>query len=101
MLWALMIYWVISALLPSWRLLVVASISAALATAVEFFKLHRSPSLDVFRLTIPGILLLGLVFSVWDILAYWVAILTGLLIDHHIPTRQIGIRSRIPAASGS
>jgi len=84
MLWALMIYWIVSALLPSLRLLIVALISAALTTAVEFFKLHHSPAIDAFRLTIPGILLLGRVFSAWDILAYWLAILIGLLIDHRI-----------------
>lgn len=84
MLWALVIYWIVSTLLPTSRLLVAALISAALTTAVEFFKLHHSPALDAFRLTIPGILLLGRVFSVWDILAYWLAILIGLLIDHRI-----------------
>jgi hypothetical protein len=84
MLWALMIYWIVSALLPSLRLLIVALISAALTTAVEFLKLHHSPAIDAFRLTIPGILLLGRVFSAWDILAYWLAILIGLLIDHRI-----------------
>jgi len=84
MLWALMIYWIVSALLPSLRLLVIALISAALTTAVEFFKLHHSPAIDAFRLTIPGILLLGRVFSAWDILAYWLAILIGLLIHHRI-----------------
>jgi hypothetical protein len=83
-LWALMIYWIVSALLPSLRLLAVAWISAALATAVEFFKLHHSPAFDAFRRTIPGTLLLGRVFSAWDILAYWVAILIGLLMDHRI-----------------
>jgi hypothetical protein len=84
MLWALMIYWIVSALLPSLRLLIVALISAALATAVEFFKLHHSPAIDALRLTLPGILLLGRVFSAWDILAYWVAILIGILMDHRI-----------------
>jgi Protein of unknown function (DUF2809) len=54
MLWALMIYWIVSALSPSLRLLVVALISAALATAVEFFKLHRSPALDAFIVAAPS-----------------------------------------------
>ena len=74
MLWALMIYWIVSAFLPSLRLLAVALISPAIATVVEFFKLHHAPALDAFRLTIPGILLLGRVFSAWDVLAYWLAI---------------------------
>jgi hypothetical protein len=84
MFWALMIYWIVSALLPSLRLLVVSLISAALTTAVEFFKMHHSPALDAFRLTIPGILLLGRVFSAWDVLAYWLAILIGVFVDRRI-----------------
>jgi hypothetical protein len=88
MLWALMIYWLVSALLPSLRLLISALISAALATAVEFFKLHHAPALDAFRLTIPGVLLLGRVFSAWDILAYWLAILIGVFLDRCAPLHQ-------------
>jgi hypothetical protein len=81
MLWALMVYWIGSALLRRRQVLLVASISGAVATAVEFFKLYRVPELDAFRLTLPGILVLGRVFSAWDILAYWVAIGIGAGID--------------------
>ena len=55
--------------------------AGAIATAVEFFKLHHSPAMDAFRLTVPGILLLGRIFSAWDILAYWLAIAIGACID--------------------
>jgi hypothetical protein len=88
MLWALMIYWTVSALLPSLRLLAVALLTAALTTGVEFFKLQHSPALDAFRRTLPGILLLGRFFSVWDILAYWLAIAIGILVDRRIRSRQ-------------
>ena len=84
MLWALMIYWIVSALLPSLRLPIIAFISAAITAAVEFFKLNHSPALDAFRLTTPGILLLGRVFSAWDILAYWLAIWIGAFVDRRI-----------------
>jgi hypothetical protein len=84
MLWALMIYWIVSALLPSLRLLAVALLTAALTAGVEFFKLHHSPALDAFRLTLPGILLLGRFFSVWNILAYWLAISIGAFVDRRI-----------------
>jgi hypothetical protein len=81
MLWALMIYWIVSTLLPARRFLPVALLSGAIATAVEFAKLCHTPALDAFRLTLPGILLLGRFFSVWDIVAYWLAIAMGALID--------------------
>jgi hypothetical protein len=61
-------------------------ITASLTTAVEFYKLHHSPALDAFRLTIPGILLLGRVFSAWDIVAYWFAILIGIFVDSALAT---------------
>jgi hypothetical protein len=67
--------------LPSWRLLTVALLTGTLTTAVEFVKLYHSPILDTFRLTLPGIVLLGRFFSVWDIVAYWLAISVGALVD--------------------
>ena len=85
-LWAVMIYWIVSTLLPSWRLSALALLAGAVATAVEFLKLYHSPGLDAFRLTLPGILLLGRYFSVWDIAAYWLAILIGALVDHLLRT---------------
>jgi hypothetical protein len=81
MLWALIIYWIVSTLLYSWRTLSLALLTGVLATAIEFFKLYHSPAMDALRLTIPGILILGRVFSFWDILAYWVAISLGVLLD--------------------
>lgn len=83
-LWALMTYWIVSALLPTLRLLAVASLTGAITTAIEFFKLYHSPPLDAFRLTLPGILLLGRFFSPWDLVAYWSAILIGVLIEKRI-----------------
>jgi len=80
-LWALAIYWLVSALLPSWRFLATALLAGVLATAVEFLKLCHSPTLDAFRTTIPGILLLGRFFSVWDVAAYWLAIAAGAMVD--------------------
>jgi len=84
MLWALLIYWTVSALVPSWRLCHAALFTAGITTAVECFKLCHAPSLDAFRLTLPGMLLLGRFFSVWDLLAYWLVILSGTLIDMRI-----------------
>lgn len=83
-LWALMVYWIVSTLLPSWRLPAVALLTGVLATAVEFVKLYHSPGLDTFRLTLPGVLLLGRVFSGWDIAAYWLSIATGAFLDQRI-----------------
>jgi hypothetical protein len=81
MLWAMAIYWVGSSLLGRMRLVGVAAIAGCVATAVEFFKLYRSPGMDAFRGTLPGILLLGRHFSTWNILAYWVGIAVAVGVD--------------------
>jgi hypothetical protein len=65
-------------------LLATALLAGVLATAVEFLKLCHSPALDAFRHTLPGILLLGRVFSVWEIAAYWQAISAGAFLDRSI-----------------
>jgi hypothetical protein len=58
--------------------------SGTIATGVEFFKLYRSQGMDAFRLTLPGTLLLGRYFSVWDIVAYWLAIALAALLDNKL-----------------
>jgi hypothetical protein len=79
-----MIYWIVSSLLPLWRMFSVALLAGLLATTIEVFKLYHSPALDAFRLTIPGILLLGRIFSGWDIVAYLLAITAGAFVDSRI-----------------
>lgn len=93
MLWALMVYWIVSTVLASWRFLGVVFVAGGVATAVEFVKLYHSPGLDAFRLTVPGILLLGRFFSVWDIVAYWVAIVAGGWVDWYIRRSGYGLAS--------
>jgi len=87
MLWALMIYWIVSTLRGRWRPQWAALLAGAVATAVEFFKLVDAPKLDAFRLTLPGILLLGRYFSAWDLLAYGVSIAMGAWADGLIRLR--------------
>jgi hypothetical protein len=87
MLWAVAIYWVVSSLLGRMRLGGVAAIAGCIATAVEFFKLYRSPGMDAFRGTLAGILLLGRYFSTWNILAYWVGIAAAVLADRAMRAR--------------
>lgn len=87
LLWALMIYWIVSSVRPLWPLTRAVLVSSAIAVSVELFKLHHAPSLDAFRLTLGGKLLLGRVFSFWDLLAYEVAIIAGAFADHMIRAR--------------
>jgi hypothetical protein len=82
--WALMIYWVVSTLLPSSRISAAAMLAMALATAVEFLKLYHAPAIEAFRHTFAGVILLGQFFSPWDLLAYAVAIAAGALVDRRL-----------------
>ncbi len=74
MLWAAMIYWIVSTVLGRLGPGVAAATTAVIAAGVELFKLVQAPGLDAFRRTTAGVLLLGRVFSVWDFVAYGVAI---------------------------
>jgi hypothetical protein len=86
-LWALMIYWIASTVLPQWRIPAVVLLAGSLGTAIEFGKLYHSPGMDAFRLTFPGMVVLGRFFSVWDILAYWFAISVGAFMDWRLRSR--------------
>jgi hypothetical protein len=57
-------------------------IAAVIAVGVELFRLVHTPWLDSFRLTMAGALLLGRIFSAWDILAYGIGIAPGALLDN-------------------
>ena len=81
MLWGTMVFFLVAIAAPGqsrWR---VALISALLAVCVELFRLVHTPWLDDFRLTTWGALLLGRVYSPWNILAYGVGIMLGMILD--------------------
>jgi hypothetical protein len=59
----------------------IAWISLSIAVCVELSRLVHSPWLDAFRLTLPGALLLGRVFSAYNILAYGLGIALGAALD--------------------
>ena len=61
-----------------------------IAALVEISRLHHSPIEDAFRLTLAGRLLLGRIFALSDIAAYWIAIMATAAID----------RSTAPASTG-
>lgn len=80
-LWAVMLYWTLAFILPTKTPTLLASIVGIIATLVELQRLYSAPWLNAFRASLAGILLLGRFFSLWDILAYWLAILAAALLD--------------------
>ncbi len=80
-LWAVMVYWVLVIAWPKTRPAVLAWIAGGISLLVELQRLYHSAWLDAFRVSLPGILLLGRFFSSRDILAYWLAIIVVALLD--------------------
>ena len=56
----------------------------AIAIVVECSRLVHAPWLDAFRLTTAGALLLGRIFSLWNLVAYAVGIALGVWIDRSL-----------------
>jgi hypothetical protein len=82
-LWAMMVFFLVAIVgskLPPRR---IAMVAAVIATCVELFRLVHTPWLDEFRLTLAGALLLGRIFSLWNILAYGVGVILGMLLDRY------------------
>jgi Protein of unknown function (DUF2809) len=80
-LWATMVFLVVAIACPRLPRRNIALLSAAFAISVELFRLVHAPWLDAFRLTLAGALLLGRIFSPWDIVAYGAGIGLALLLD--------------------
>ncbi|MCZ8107652.1 MAG: DUF2809 domain-containing protein [Burkholderiales bacterium] len=59
----------------------VLTVAVGFAAAVEFLRLVHTSWLDAFRLTPAGTLLLGRVFSPWNLVAYAVGIATIALLE--------------------
>lgn len=81
LLWATMVFLLVGVLLPRLTPSQLAAIALVIAIAVELSRLVHTPWLDAFRLTTPGALLLGRIFSLWNLVAYAAGIGFGVWID--------------------
>jgi hypothetical protein len=81
LLWGAMIFFLVAMAASHVSRLSIALIAASIAVGVELFRLVHAPWLDAFRLTLPGALLLGRIFSPWNIFAYGVGIALALALD--------------------
>jgi hypothetical protein len=95
MLWGTMVFFLVAIAAPGQSHRRVALISILLAVCVELFRLVHTPWLDDFRLTTWGALLLGRVYSPWNMLAYGVGIMLGMILDRM--ARSAFTRTRLSA----
>jgi uncharacterized protein DUF2809 len=80
-LWGAMVFFLVAIITPRLGGFHIALVSAVIAVGVELSRLVHTPWLDDFRLTLAGALLLGRIFSPWDILAYAAGISLALALD--------------------
>ncbi|AWL90957.2 ribosomal maturation YjgA family protein [Bradyrhizobium ottawaense] len=90
LLWATMVFLLVGVLLPRLTPTQIAAIAAVIAVVVEFSRVVHAPWLDAFRLTTAGALLLGRIFSLWNLVAYAVGIEFGVWIDRLVQLRRVG-----------
>lgn len=90
LLWATMVFLLIGVLLPRLTPSQLAAIAVAIAVVVEFSRLVHTPWLDAFRLTTAGALLLGRIFSPWNLVAYVAGIVVGVWLDRLMEERGAG-----------
>lgn len=90
LLWATMVFLLVGVLLPRLTRTQIAAVAALIALAVESSRLVHAPWLDAFRLTTAGALLLGRIFSLWNLVAYAVGIAFGVWIDRLVRLRRVG-----------
>lgn len=88
LLWATMVLLLVGVLLPRLSRSQLAAIALVIAIVVEFSRLVHTPWLDAFRLTTAGALLLGRIFSLWNLVAYAVGIAFGVWIDRLAALRR-------------
>ncbi|MBO3759954.1 DUF2809 domain-containing protein [Ciceribacter sp. L1K22] len=87
LLWGVMVYLLVTVIVPGRPRLQVL-LSTVIAVTVELIRLYHTPWLDEFRLTLAGALLLGRIFSVWNIVAYIAGITVAAVADHALRTRH-------------
>ena len=90
LLWATMVFLLVGVLLPRLTRPQIAGIAVAIAVVVELSRLVHTPWLDAFRLTTAGALLLGRIFSLWNMVAYVAGVGLGVWLDRFVAMRRVG-----------
>jgi hypothetical protein len=80
-LWGSMVFFLVAMAASNRSRSKIALIASSIAVCVELLRLVHAPWLDAFRLTPAGALLLGRIFSAWDMVAYGVGIVIAIELD--------------------
>lgn len=80
-LWGAMVFFIIAMLLPRQPIGRLTLLALVIAALTELTRLYHTAWLDEFRLTLAGALLLGRIFSWWNIVAYGLGIALAAFIE--------------------
>jgi hypothetical protein len=86
-LWAVMLLWWVSALLPRLARGARAAIALGTCCAVELSQLYHTPGLDALRRTTLGHLALGSGFDPRDFVSYALGVLVAVLLERAVTSR--------------
>lgn len=92
LIWGTMLYFVVAIFCAGTPGTRKALLALCLATVVELSRLYHTSALDAFRLTVAGALLLGRVFSLWNIVAYALGIALACALDRSRLANRLRIR---------
>jgi len=87
-LWAAMMFWWVSALLPDLRLGARGAVALCICFAVEVGQRYHSPTLDALRDTTAGHLVLGSGFDPRDLVSYTVGVCAAMLVGYGLARRH-------------
>lgn len=87
-LWATLVFalWVL--LVPKYSLRIHLALAASTSFCVEFAQLYQAPWINSLRQTLPGKLILGSGFDPYDLIAYTIGCLVGLVLVHKMAPRS-------------
>ena len=81
MLWAVMLFWWVSVLVPARSTMIRGSLALAGCFAVEASQLVHAPMLDAMRRTTAGHLVLGSGFDPRDLMAYTGGVVAAVIVE--------------------
>jgi hypothetical protein len=73
-LWGAMVFFAVATVFPAARLMKLVVLALLISATVEFSQLIHVDWLDAARRTTIGRLLIGVTFTWWDIVAYWIGV---------------------------
>ena len=94
-LWAMMIFWWISAAVPSRGSPLRAAVAGSICVVVELSQLYHAPMLDALRSTTLGHLVLGSGFDAIDLVAYATGVIAAVILER-VARRPLATNGRSP-----